>query len=84
VAAGSAYASSKVHPKESSIAYVMAMLRQLSECAAYFTIFIAQTNFSHQVVGRTKIMSSPGFAVAVLLLQLLLATKPEVTIVETG
>jgi hypothetical protein len=46
--------------------------------------FIPQINFSHQVAGRTKIMSSPGFAVAVLLLQLLLATKPEATIVETG
>ena len=30
-----------------------------------------QMNFSHQVGGRTKIMSSPGFAVAVLRLQLL-------------
>jgi hypothetical protein len=28
--------------------------------------------------------SSPGFAVAVLLLQVLLATKPEATIAETG
>jgi hypothetical protein len=46
--------------------------------------FHTQMNFSHQVGGRTKMTSSPGFAVAVLLLQLLLATKPEATIVETG
>jgi hypothetical protein len=46
--------------------------------------FKPETNLSHQVAGRTKIMSSPGFAVAVVLPQLLLATKPEATIVETG
>jgi hypothetical protein len=43
-----------------------------------------EMNFCQQVGGRTKTMSSPGFAAAVLLLQLLLATKPEATIVETG
>jgi hypothetical protein len=43
-----------------------------------------EINFSHQVAGRIKITSSPGFAAAVLLLQLFLVTKPEATIVETG
>jgi|SRR6185437_2107372 len=43
-----------------------------------------QMTFSHQVAGRIKMTTSPGFAMAVLLLQLFFDTKPEERIVETG